>query len=207
MGKEEEDTEIWDLARPLKPRPKMTRTFNGRPFYLVQRLYPSPWAKEKDWYERPGVKVKSNPFGYGRMGDYELDYMGSAEFEWGAIPKANNRLAEAGDDLVLERHEFNGQNLIFLYIGKEGDPTTEFDKWVNEGCDGKEPAYDLRLRLTDPHKWMEDQARIEPQYRRTTEVWWSLLDNIIWSFVEEDGTSHLEKMLASMGEAPVEFLR
>lgn len=191
---------------PSEDQEKVMRNWDeySRSFYLVQRLYESPHERFAKTFS--DAKVKSNPFGYGRMGDYELDYMGAAEFEWGAIPEANNRLAEAGDDLTMLRHEFNGHNLIFLYIGKEGDPTEGFDNWVNTRCDGKEPAYDLYERLTDPHTWMERQAKLG-KYARTTEVWWSLRDNILWSFVDEDGSSHLEKMLASMSSEPVEFLR
>ena len=170
-------------------------------FWLVQRLKYRSWAKDKEFYERLGSEVKSNPFGYGRMGDYELDYMGSAEFEFGAIPKANNRLAGAGEDLKLSvgEHEWEGRKLDFLYIGEEGDP---WETWV-EWATGKEhrPPFASKEYPFDFHKKLTN-----PDYEYGGDVWWALDANIIWAFNDgEDG--HLLKMLESMGSAPTEFLR
>lgn len=164
-----------------------TRTSGG--FYLVQRLKRSPWA------------VKSNPFGYGRMGDYELEYMGAAEFEFGAIPEANNRLANAGKDLKLSvgDHNYGGRLLDFLFIGKEGDPFEAFCEWAEGGGDlrafyGKERPYDFEKKLT------------EPGYKYGGDAWWALAANVQWAF--HDGENgHLLRMLTSMGSAPTEFLR
>jgi hypothetical protein len=181
----------------------------GRPFYLVQRLRLSPFKRHEEAF--PQAKVKSNPFGYGRMGDYELDYMGSAEFEWGAIPEANNRLAKAGKDLALEEFEYQGHTFDFLWIGKEGEPFAEWVDWV-EGrahdrytdrtyeaapCEGKERPYELLERLGGATK---------PRYGDDwcTAIWWALTGNVLWAF-KEDG--HLTRWIESMGTAPTEFLR
>lgn len=184
--------------------PRVFDKYGHRPFYLVQRLYESPASRYKETF--PNSKIASNPFGYGRLGDYELDYMGAAEFEWGAIPKAANRMYEAGDGLVFQTHTLLGNNLIFLYIEEEGDPTEEFDRWVIETrCDGQEPAYTLHDRITNPEGFAKKMAALK--YHRETTVWWALNENVLWSFVEEDGSSHLEKMMASMQEVDSEFLR
>lgn len=183
----------------------------SRPFYLVQRLYESPYRRDK-----PGsalsTKKGSNPFGGGRMGDYQLDYMGSAEFEFGAVPEAGQRLAKAGKGLVLAEHNYGGHLLDFLYIAKEGEPFDAFADWA-EGreydehtkkwydvrpFDGKEPPYELRQRLNgeDPPKYRDGKWH--------DALWWALRGNVVFGF-HEDG--HMEKWLASMLVAPTEFIR
>lgn len=174
-----------------------------RTFWLVQTLHRQPWAEVKDFYSRPGVKVKSNPFGYGRMGDYELDYMGSAEFEFGEIPKANNRLAEAGDDLLLGQHEYKGITFDFLWIGAEGKPFADFDKWA-KGSKSRRPFYGQET----PWRLREVLVEGKPAADCETAVWWSLIDNVQFAFAgTDDEPGHLIQMLSSMGEAPVEFIR
>lgn len=180
-----------------------------RPFYLVQRMSLSPYKKDQGFL---GGQVVSNPFGYGRMGDYELDYMGAAEFEFGEIPKANNRLAEAGKDLVIGEFAYKGHVLDFLWVGKEGEPFEEWVDWA-EGrgtddytgrvyevapFDGKEPPHELRQRLKgeDPPKWSDGQWQVA--------LYWALNGNVIWGF-QADG--HLHKWIESMGSSPTEFLR
>jgi hypothetical protein len=164
-----------------------------RTFYLVQRIHRQPWVDSKPFYDRLGSKVKSNPFGYGRLGDYELDYMGAAEFEFGAIPKANNRLAEAGKDLRLGQHEYKGFLFDFLWIGREGEPFDDFDRWARgekrRPFYGHETPYEL-LQVVDEGK---------PISECRTAVWWSLNDNVQFAFAGAEDQGHLIKMLASMG--------
>ncbi len=169
-----------------------------RRFYLVQRLYRSPYERHREVF--PKVKVKSNPFGYGRMGDYELDYMGSAEFEFGTIPVANNRLAAAGKDLQLAEFEYQGHVLDFLWVGGEGEPFDDWVRWAKgkPPFSGKEPPYELRQRLAGEEPWDKERGW-------HTHVWWGLDDNVMWAFADED--RHLHRMLESMGSAPTEFLR
>jgi hypothetical protein len=145
------------------------------------------------------------------MGDYELDYMGAAEFEFGAIPEANNRLAKAGKDLVVVEFEYKGDEFDFLYIGKEGDPSEEWIDWA-EGrytdsfngktyevtpFDGKEMPYELERRL-------KGEEPFDPERGWSTAIWWALGANVLWAF-KEDG--HLLRWIKSMGSAPTEFLR
>lgn len=168
-----------------------------RDFWLVQRLSLSPYKRHAEAF--PKAKVKSNPFGYGRMGDYELDYMGAAEFEFGEIPKANNRLAEAGKDLVLTEFEHKGHTFDLLYIGAEGDPVPTWKEWAKgkPPFDGKERPYELEQRLNGKEPWSKERGW-------QTAIWWALGANVLWAF-KEDG--HLHRWIESMGSAPTEFLR
>ena len=153
-------------------------------FWLVQRIDYSPPEK----YAK--LNLSSNPFGYGRLGNYELDYMGSAEFEWGAIPDSYNAFRKANkkkDGLSIVDHTYNHHNLRFLFITKDSDPFDTFTEWVKSGCEGKEPAYGLARRLKGTQSQWDHTA-----------VWWSLTDNIMWAFVENDGTCHLNQLLDSI---------
>jgi hypothetical protein len=174
-----------------------------RRFYLVQRLEKSPYEKHLKAF--PDAKVKSNPFGYGRMGDYELDYMGAAEYEFGAIPASNNRLA-AGK-IELAEHEFQGHKLLFLFTEEDGDP---FDEWVTwaqgkpaDATTRAQMAFDAKNENGEFKRKLSNNAS---EYDRTA-VWWALNEDVMWAFVEEDGSSHLLTMLESMGSVPTEFLR
>lgn len=181
-------------------------------YYLVQRLRHSPYEQAAG-RTLSTPKGRANPFGGGRMGDYELEYMGAAEFELGAVGKANNRLAAAGKDLRLAEFSYRGHDLDFLWIGSEGEP---FDTWTNwaDGRNvdprtgtvreidpffGKEPPYELqkRLRGDDPPQHAAGQWQ--------TAVWWALDGNVMWAFNDEH--RHLHQLLESMGTAPTELLR
>lgn len=170
-------------------------------FYRVQRLKLAPFKQhEKAW---PKAKVKSNPFGYGRMGDYELDYMGSAEFEFGSCALANNRLAAAKKGLIIAEWSYEGHNFDFLWIEKEGEPFEAWTQWAKGNdrqppFDGKEPPYELRKRLDgdDPPEYNDGEWQ--------TAIWWALNANVLWAFTED---GHLHRWIESMGTAPTEFLR
>lgn len=209
MSKKKDDKERMKKAKSQikEPRP-------ANPFYLCQRLRLAPYARHKAAY--PKAEVKSNPFGYGRMGDYELDYMGSAEFEFGAIPEANNRLAAAGRGLTLGTYAYNGFDLDFLWIADQGEPFAAFVNWAfgrymkDDGTIvdnlkqgpfwGKEVPYELKERLDG--KSAEEVNRHSGEWQ--TALWWGLDANVIFGF-KEDG--HMEKWIESMGSAPTEFLR
>ena len=178
--------------------PPFERNYYRR-FYLVQGIYHSPTER----YEKMGFT--GNPFGYGRLGDYELSYMGSAEFEHGVIPDSLKRFAKAQDENKIMRGEMtwdnpnNDQKLMFMYIEEDGTPNDPFIEWVvDQHCDGKEPARRFYQQLTEPEQYATDMERFSSL--RQDVVWWSLLDDIMFSFVDEDGTSHLEKMIESMSE-------
>jgi hypothetical protein len=187
--------EITPGATRLKP--------DGRPmrrFYLTQRIHRGRLT-ETTPSERTGIqKLGRNPFGYGNLGDYDLDYMGSAEFEWGAIPEALKRLAKTGWGITYAERNYRGHALDFLWITKEGDPFEDWCAWA-EGkprtdrygysCqrrpfEGKESVYDLAQRLA---------GREPDEYGWRTDIWWALTENVMWSFA---GEGHIEAMLTSM---------
>ena len=172
-----------------------------RQFYLVQRIKRSWRADNPSKADSPLAKV-ANVFGYGTLGDYDLEYMGSAEFEWGAIPEAFDRLRKAGNRLVLTEWEYMGHVFDFLYREKDGEPFEDWTRWAEgrpideySGQEyeerpfyGKEMPYELQERLDGAEK-----PRFGDEWR--TDVWWALGENVMWAF-HDDG--HLTQMLESM---------
>jgi hypothetical protein len=175
----------------------------SRDFYLVQRIKRS-WRADHPAGENvsPLAKLR-NPFGYGTLGDYDLEYMGSAEFEWGAIPEALKRFQDAGKKgLVVCEWSYGGHAFDFLYREKDGEPFEAWTDWA-EGRRrdeytgkvyeerpfyGKEPPYELQERIDGATK-----PRFGDEWR--TDVWWGLGENVMWAF-RDDG--HLPRMLESM---------
>lgn len=169
-----------------------------RRFWLVQRIKRSNVADIPP-ESRTGLQKISNPFGYGNLGDYELDYMGSAEFEFGAIPEALDRFVKAGKGITLEQREHKGQSIDLLWITREGDPFEDWRAWVDgeprrdyygslnerRPCEGKESAYDFAERL---------DGAVEPEWGWRADIWWALKENVMWSFSGED---HINRMLFS----------
>lgn len=184
-------------------------TAETRRFYLVQRVSRSRVADIPE-AKRTGLQKFNNPFGYGNLGDYDLDYMGSAEFEWSAIPDALKRLADAGKGITLEQREYKGCALDFLWIKKEGDPFEDWVAWA-EGeprtdrygyeCnrtpfEGKEsPRYDMAKRLAG-----EDP----PEWGWRADIWWALDENVMWAF---SGDDHIARMIASTTTGPKSRVR
>jgi hypothetical protein len=169
----------------------------ARDFYLVQRIQRSWHADHKPSENASPLMKVRNLFGNGTLGDYDLEYMGSAEFEFGAIPEALKRLKDAGKNgLILREWEYGGHVLDFLYRHKDGEP---FEAWANwaEGNKhdppfyGKETPFELRDRLAgkEPPSWARGEWR--------THVYWALNANVMWAFHE---AGHLPRMLASMGQ-------
>jgi hypothetical protein len=145
----------------------------------------------QDRYKNFGMNY--NPFGYGRLGNYELDYMGAAEFEWGAIPDSAKRLAEA-DSIMIGGYEVNGHGLIFLWITEDGEPFQDFEDWYTGS----------RHSCEKPYGFIEKLENRERKFGKDdTVIWWSLDDDVMWCFApEKEGEkSHIEILLDTMPEA------
>lgn len=193
----------------------------GRRFYLVQRIEHRPYAPPKTEKASVLQSLSFNPFGYGRLGDYELDYMGAAEFEWGAIPEAGARLNES--EIVIDRFDFrypfkgseSHMHVIdLLYLEEDGDPIRDWEAWIKDGCYGKESAYDFitqlengtgRPKILSTHK-RKDGSTWDSTYGAN--VWWALDDDVMWSFVHEEDEgitdgSHLRHLLKTMQDPDI----
>lgn len=160
-----------------------------REFYLVQRIKFSPLRKPEPGKELTPLQIIANSggFGGGRLNDdFVLDYMGSSEFEWGAVPRAA-KLFKEGGKLVRGEFEYGGHTLDFIWRDKDGEPFEDWVAWVEGGLRGKESSAELEYRLKGerPPWWRDESER-----PWETAMWWSLEDAVMWGF-KEDG--HVER--------------
>lgn len=114
------------------------------------------------------------------LGDYRgkrfsqavsLDYMGSAEFEFGAVPKSLRAMSEHGCTLyTVPSITQNDVSLKVLCCFDEGE-LAEYSKYL------------LRMRnekLGRLHT--KESVRFDPSYSDDTDLWWDIENHVMWSF-------------------------
>jgi hypothetical protein len=130
-------------------------------FYLVQRL------ESKSAPHNP-----SNGFD----GYFSLDYMGSSEFEWGAIPKALKAMREA--PVVVEPADVLIEGAIhhIYLVGHKGVQSVvpAMEDWAKGGGRrppfyGKEWTHFAEVLGGRQHEYV------------TTNAWWDIENNVAWA--------------------------
>lgn len=92
-------------------------------FYLVQR---ATWNKDATRENASFLRFT------GRDGLIDLDYMGSAEFEWGTIPKAYRRVLAEFDRYHLTRTGMRNKNGVPLWVYCREDRKAETIESIKE---------------------------------------------------------------------------
>lgn len=102
-----------------------------------------------------------------------FDYMGSSEFEWGALPKSLRALQSNADNIKLsvdKRITENEKSLRVLHTFSD----EEFEEYFK---------YILRMRKNDIR--LKENSRFAPDsYSKYTvcDVWWDIENHVFWSF-------------------------
>ena len=134
--------------------------------YLIQRCVIQPSSESNS---RIGVSL-------------DLDYMGSAEFEFGAIPKAIKRMGEKLSEFRLDE--------LTLKLGftdrPEAYPVIVFNKL--SPIDLAEYAKFLSVNRNDEYKvrtkeptYFSIESR-NSSYRSSTNFWWDIENDVMWSY-------------------------
>lgn len=140
------------------------------PFYLTQRL------RRRDRRMGPGFD-----------GLFACDYMGSAEFEWGALPESLGRIRETKKRLVVHTGEVtrNGVTATVYVVGDRR--RVEFvpaalTEWMAEARPhGKEAT------------WFPEQVDgTSKDWMRATDAWWALRSDVMWSLDAETANRLME---------------
>jgi len=103
--------------------------------YLIQRLGPARSATPFDFgggLKNGGLSDEAMA-GLSRI--FSFDYMGAAEFEFGAVPKALQTLAE-----YSLKHELTMITVHDIYIICPKDITIDVTKWINLARVNKHPS-------------------------------------------------------------------
>ena len=131
----------------------MSGVRNGtRQFWLTLRLTPQTRQHRRAGFD----------------GVFRCEYMGFAEFEYGAIPKSLRRMRDASN--VLTVLPIDGQNVYFVHA--EGiDPIDDFLEWFTDpgGPRSKDETYFPDVLAGTQPEWVGTRA------------WWSLTDDVMWT--------------------------
>lgn len=102
-----------------------------------------------------------------------MDYMGSSEFEWGALPESLRLMQRNVDDLKMtltDKITLNGQPLRVLHFLSPKEWSTY------EGYLLRMRGDDLRLKETSGFE--ADRS----SYLDKIDFWWDLVNGVMWSF-------------------------
>lgn len=133
------------------------------PYYFTQRL-----------------STKTEPYDGDKGFDqfFSLDYMGSSEFEWGAIPKA---LAEVRKHKVVTQAypvTIGGVTRPVYFVGHKGALLAAADAmkvWA-EGNEHRPPFWGKELT-----RFPENFSGKADDYDRRTDAWWAIRENVAWA--------------------------
>lgn len=127
--------------------------------------------------------VQRIQLGRGWFGNrFELDYMGAAEFEFGAPHKALARMREAGNFMLHEEPiAWKGQTRSVYFLAPAGEKNrdhleckiADFSKWLENGARSK-------MGVDFPQVFTDDYGFLRPEDIYTV-AWWSLDDDILWT--------------------------
>lgn len=135
-------------------------------FYLVQRLV-------DHGADRPGADRPERGFD----GFFGCDYMGAAEFEFGAVGDSLKRIRSA--DVVLAVHKV-GDTPVYFVGPEKGmhDKLDDFDAWL--AGEGHSDRYDIPWSKERTY-FPEHLAGTASEYMGNVSAWWSLDDDVLWT--------------------------
>lgn len=122
------------------------------------------------------AKFKDNPNRIGIDAILEFDYMGSAEFEWGALPKSLNRIRETGGEYeIAELMLSNGKIIQAFSLASNAGEIIEFILGLANN------KYQLK-EFSDFDTWISDN----PRWPNRFDFWWDIEnDYMFWKKDEE----------------------
>ena len=149
------------------------------PFHLVQRCS-----------ERTTPEPARGFDGY-----FGLDYMGSAEFEFGTVPDSLKRF-RSHDDIVrkFRRITIDGVTRQVWFVGSIATlkaKVDQFEEWVAKGCRGKEATY-------FPENFTGRDWRGQPidDFYSRTVLWWALNEDVMFTLDVEIADRAIEALAA-----------
>lgn len=140
--------------------------------------------------QRAEINVPISNFRGKRISEVlDLDYMGSSEFEWGAVPKSLRALGEAAEAGLTRLRTVNAIKQddvslrVYSFLTDE-----EFETYV---------GYLQKMRDGRVEFYLKEATRFEEAGRESTRFnntnfWWDIENHVMWSF-SKPLMSHLEE--------------
>lgn len=144
------------------------------------------------------AKFKEN--GVGSIDDVvRFDYMGSAEFEFGALPKSLKRMTSNADKLSVYEfiHCVSGITKAPLYIISIGEIDDDYLEHILSMAKGE-----LRLKeasnFNDAVKGVDFLGEpINKDSWSSCDVWWDIENDIMWAFGADEIKRVLDSLIAT----------
>jgi len=108
----------------------------------------------------------------------ELEYMGSSEFEWGAIPQSLRRMGEqiqTGKTVVMQDIRNADNQPLRVYYGSNELKESHRPQFI-------EDLHQLRAGTKRLKECSRFEASRKPYGDRETDFWWDLESDVMWSF-------------------------
>ena len=118
---------------------------------------------------------------------FELDYMGSSEFEFGAIPKSLR--ASQARKLAVHTVQVNAQK-VFLICEKE--EVNEYLGWLYEIAKGFSGR---RLKEAAHFDWVFNPKEA---YSKVPDLWWDIDNHVAWTIREDVAKQFVESLNVSV---------
>lgn len=102
-----------------------------------------------------------------------LDYMGSAEFEFGALPKSLRAMSEHGCTLYTVPAITEGDVSLKVLCTFDDAGLAEYTKYLQRMRNEKLGRLNTK-----------ESVQFDPAHRRysNTDLWWDIDNNVMWSF-------------------------
>lgn len=131
------------------------------------------------------MQFKSTPSGKTIDGILSMDYMGSAEFEFGALPKSLNKMIAVVDKLTIEcfTHIKNYKNQTLCLIGLTDD-IYDYISYIDDIVKDKlllKERTNIRNNITGKDFLGRP---INDQFFSFTNAWWDIENQIMFTFGE-----------------------
>ena len=121
------------------------------------------------------AKFENRDFKKGIDSIVHFDYMGSSEFEWGALPTALKILTKSADKLITIQYDILKDiydNNIWIIALNEKD-ADEYSKYIKD-------IYDEKIRLKECPYLKE--YMINKDSNSLTNAWWDIDNNVMFTF-------------------------
>lgn len=107
----------------------------------------------------------------------ELDYMGAAEFEWGAIPKAYRRIFDKFDEFELIKTDLVTNEGKFFYLFCKKDRYEDTLACIKEYIENPYTLHEYS-HLSEHFKKQVDNFSWSNNYKKT-DFWWDIVNDWI----------------------------
>lgn len=133
----------------------------------------------------------------------QADYMGSAEFEFGAVPKAFMSMkAQHLTQRAITVNAFETETVLYVVAPVEQVSSLQqrFQAWFDGGLRSKENPY--LDRVITRKGWRRGETMSDEDFARLPIAWWALKEKIFFSTEESIAKMWLDAMGASEAALP-----